>query len=178
MLNGSKIGKYFDGQDFSLRELGQFSPGEIINVSLVLKKDALYIRSGVACFWYFDEAAFREAVEKLKPGVMNAVCDFDEEIKGTVTIPEGRELLFTTIPYDEGWKVTVDGRKTAAVSVLKDALLAVRIPAGEHEIEFTYDPLCVKAGWALTCAGLCVFALGTLFYPFVPMNRKRKKTDD
>lgn len=178
MLNGSKIGKYFDGQDFSLRELGQFSPGEIINVSLVLKKDALYIRSGVACFWYFDEAAFRETVEKLKPGVMNAVCDFDEEIKGTVTIPEGRELLFTTIPYDEGWKVTVDGQKTAAVSVLKDALLAVRIPAGEHKIAFTYDPLCVKAGWALTCAGLCVFALGTLFYPFVPMNRKRKKTDD
>ena len=74
--------------------------------------------------------------------------------------------------------VQVDGRKTAAVSVLKDALLAVRIPAGEHEIEFTYDPVCVKAGWALTCAGLCVFALGTLFYPFVPMNRKRKKTDD
>ncbi|MBO6053512.1 MAG: YfhO family protein, partial [Clostridia bacterium] len=178
MLNGSKIGKYFDGQDFSIRELGRFQPGEIINAGLVLKKDVIYVRSGVSYFWYFDETAFRDAVVRLKSGVMNVYADSDERLTGTVTIPEGRELLFTTIPYDEGWKVRVDGRSFATISVLKDALLAVRIPAGEHEIEFYYDPVCVKQGWALTCAGCCVFAAGCLFGPFVPMMRKRKKTDD
>ncbi len=180
MLNGSKIGKYFDGEDFSIRELGRFQPGEIINASLVLKKDEIYIRSGVSCFWYFDEEAFRDAISDLQSGVMTVYSERDDELYGTVTIPAGRELLFTTIPMDEGWQVTVDGRPWAEVSVLKDSLMALRIPAGEHEIRFRYRPACVRNGWILTAAGALLFTAGCLTEGLIPlyrMKRKRKEHD-
>ena len=180
MLNGSKIGKYFDGEDFSIRELGRFQPGEIINASLVLKKDEIYIRSGVSCFWYFDEEAFRDVISDLQSGVMTVYSERDDELYGTVTIPAGRELLFTTIPMDEGWQVTVDGRPWAEVSVLKDSLMALRIPAGEHEIRFRYRPACVRNGWILTAAGALLFTAGCLTEGLIPlyrMKRKRKEHD-
>lgn len=180
LLNGSKIGKYFDGEDFSIRELGRFQPGEIINASLVLKKDEMYIRSGVPCFWYFDEDAFRDAVSDLKSGVMTVYSERDDVLHGTVTIPAGRELLFTTIPWDEGWHATVDGRPCAAVPVLKDTLMALRIPAGEHEIRLEYRPDCVKYGRLLTAAGALLFAAGCLTEGMIPVystKRKRKEHD-
>ncbi|MBE6725023.1 MAG: hypothetical protein E7576_07495 [Ruminococcaceae bacterium] len=177
MLNGSKIGKYFDGEDFSIRELGCFAPGEIINASLVMKKDEMYIRSGVPYFWYFDEDAFKSAIEDLKSGVMAVESERDDELFGTVTVPAGRELLFTTIPFDEGWQVTVDGREYGTTAVLNDTLLAVRIPAGEHEVRFAYRPACVRNGWALTVAGSLVFIAGCLTEGFVPIKRKRKLHD-
>ena len=177
LLNGSKIGKYFDGEDFSIRELGRFQPGEIINASLVLKKDELYIRSGVPYFWYFDEDAFRTAVSSLKSGVMTVYSDRDDELHGHVTIPEGRELLFTTIPYDEGWQATVDGRPWALTAVLKDSLLALRIPAGEHEVVLEYRPACVRNGWILTVSGTVLYVAGCLTEGLIPMKRKRKRHD-
>jgi uncharacterized membrane protein YfhO len=175
MLNGNKIGRYFDGEDFSIRELGRFQPGEIINVSLVLKKDDVYIRSGVPYFWYFDEEAFVSAVSKLMNGTMSLTSERDDELYGTVTIPEGRSLLFTTIPYDEGWKVTVDGRPTSVISVLNDTLLAVRINPGEHEISFRYRPACVRNGWILTAAGSAVFLAGCFTEGMIPVYRKKRK---
>ncbi len=175
MLNGNKIGKYFDGENLSIRELGRFQPGEIISVSLVLKKDDVYIRSGVPYFWYFDEEAFVSAVSKLMNGTMDLESERDDELHGTVTIPEGRSLLFTTIPYDEGWKVTVDGRSTSTISVLNDTLLAVRINPGEHEISFRYRPSCVRNGWIFTAAGSAVLLTGCFTEGMIPVYRKKRK---
>ena len=81
---------------------------------------------------------------------------------------------------DEGWQVTVDGRPWAAVSVLKDSLLALRIPAGEHEIRFRYRPACVRNGRILTAAGALLFMAGCLTEGLIPlyrMKRKRKEHD-
>ena len=179
MLNGSKLGKYFDGLDFAIRELGKFQPGEIVNVSLVLKKDDIYIRSGVPCFWYFDEDAFVSAVGELTDGKAELYGERDDELYGTVTVPAGRSLLFTTIPYDEGWEVIVDGRPSAAISVLNDTLLAVRINPGEHELRFRYRPACVRNGWILTAAGGILLLAGCFTEGMIPVTpAKRKKEYD
>ena len=102
---------------------------------------------------------------------MDAYSEKDDHIYGTITVPEGDSVIFTTIPYDAGWEVTVDGQKAETVPVLNETLLAFRITPGEHELEFRYKPDCVKYGLLLTFGGLIVFA-GVCGFDFFRKHRK------
>jgi len=156
-LNGEDLGTYFDGEDFSLRELGSFEEGEEVTVSLYLEEDNIYLRSGVSYFYYFDEEAFIDVMAALGDGTMDAHSQKDDRIFGTVNVPDGDTVMFTTIPYDAGWKVYVDGKESVTKAVLRETLLAFDITPGEHEIELVYRPDCVKYGLILSFAGLAVF---------------------
>ena len=67
-----------------------------------------------------------------------------------ISVEEGQTVM-TSIPYDTGWTVRVDGRKTEA-GKFAGTFLAVEVPAGEHEISFSY----VSPGFY---AGLSLFVL-------------------
>ena len=157
-VNDREIGTFFDAQNFAILELGSFEIGEQVDFRLYLKEEDLYIRSGCQFFWHFDEEAFTEAIAELKDGVMDAYSEKDSRVYGTISVPEGASVVFTTIPYDAGWEVTVDGKIVETIPVLNDTLLAFRIESGEHELEFNYKPDCVKYGLILTFIGLSVFA--------------------
>ena len=79
-------------------------------------------------------------------------------LKWTIDLPEGQDLIFTTIPYDEGWRVYIDGERAEITEVL-DSLLAVQSTAGFHEIEFVYRPNCAVYGGLISIIGILVFAL-------------------
>ncbi len=158
-LNGVKLGNFFEQKDFSIRELGTFKPGEKIKLELQMKKDSLYIRSGVSYFWYFDSEEFERAAALLADGVMQAESEQDNFIKGTVDVPQGDTLMFTTIPYDEGWKVTVDGKEVQKIAVLDESLIAFTITPGHHEITFSYEPDCIRTGVTVTLICLGIFIL-------------------
>lgn len=48
-----------------------------------------------------------------------------------------KTLLYTSIPYDEGWKIKVDGQDVEYIKLL-DGLIAVQLNEGNHVIEFKY----------------------------------------
>ena len=171
-VNDKNIGTFFDAQNFAIRELGSFEVGEQVDFRLYLEEDDLYIRSGCQFFWHFDEDAFLEAVAELQDGVMDAYSETDDHISGTIRVPEGDRVVFTTIPYDAGWEVTVDGQPVETLPVLNETLLAFPITPGEHELEFRYRPDCVKYGLILTFGGLAVFAAAC----GLDVYRKRRKT--
>ena len=157
-VNDREIGTFFDSQNFAIRELGSFEVGEQVDFRLYPEENDLYLQSGCQYFWHIDEEAFREAVEELRDGNMDAYSEKDDRITGTITVPEGDSVVFTTIPYDAGWEVTVDGQKAETLPVLNETLLAFRITPGEHELELRYKPDCVKYGLLLTFTGLLIFA--------------------
>jgi hypothetical protein len=74
--------------------------------------------------------------EKLSPGGMKVTKVSDGKLDGTVTAAEDG-VLFTTIPYDKGWSVTVDGEKVETLAA-GETFLAVRLSAGTHEIQMRY----------------------------------------
>ena len=94
----------------------------------------------------------------LSDGNLDAHSEKDDRIFGTVQVPEGDSVMFTTIPYDAGWKVYVDGTECETKAVVRETLLAFDITPGEHEIELRYRPDCVKYGLILSAAGLVIFA--------------------
>ena len=77
-------------------------------------------------------------------------------------------VMLFSIPYDEGWSVTLDGEK---VSTQKAAgyLLCFDISEGEHEIELSYTVPGIKEGAFISFLLLLVF-VGLVLYK----KKKRK----
>ena len=63
-------------------------------------------------------------------------------------------LVFYSIPYDEGWSATVDG-EPAQIEKVNVGFMAVRVPEGEHTIRFDYNTPGLSTGnWVtFSCAG-------------------------
>ncbi|MDO4284995.1 MAG: YfhO family protein [Eubacteriales bacterium] len=67
-------------------------------------------------------------------------------------------LVFFSVPYDEGWSARVDGEEAEIVRA-DYGLMAVYVPEGEHKIEFTYVPYGFGAGCAVSAAAAVLIAL-------------------
>jgi hypothetical protein len=69
-----------------------------------------------------------------------------------------RGLVVASETFYPGWQATIDGRESPIIEAY-GALRGLVVPEGKHEIVFTYRPLSVFGGAALTFAGLILTAL-------------------
>ena len=150
-------------------DLGYFEEGQTVDLEMDVKDDT---SSGSFTFlaYALDMERFLEGYEKLKQGQLN-VTRFDEtHIAGTVTAQE-ECILYTSIPSDKGWSVTVDGQKIPAESLLslEDALLAVPLKAGEHTVTFDYMPPFLIPGALVSSATLL------MLLAFALLRRKKEE---
>ncbi len=121
--------------DIGIREVG-----EEIRVELPISEG----NSGnISLYAYgLDTAKFAEGYNKLKTGELAVTTFEDTHIVGTVYAPKGN-ILYTSIPYDEGWTVTVNGEKVNNAQLLKigDALLGIPLDKeGANTIELKFVP--------------------------------------
>jgi uncharacterized membrane protein YfhO len=133
-------------------DCGKCVEGEYLTVEIPIEasKDSGYVECYVA---YLDQSVLDTGYSILQPGTMN-IEQFDETyIKGTVTA-ENNQILYTSINYDDGWKVKVDGKDAKKLKI-GDALIAVKLDEGTHTVEFEYEPGGLVIG--------CIISAGTLF---------------
>ncbi len=81
----------------------------------------------------------------------------DTTLTGTVDAGNGG-VLFTSIPYDKGWTITVDGSELPGVEIL-GAFLSVSLPAGVHTVEMRYFPQGLRAGSVISGIALLIVIL-------------------
>jgi hypothetical protein len=93
-------------------------------------------------------------------------------LPGTLTTLNQNQTVLVTIPYDEGWQITVDGKPVEIYKTL-DCLIAFDVEdAGEHEVVMKYRPKTFVYGMYVTvfCSvlflGLCALVMW--------MNKKNK----
>lgn len=118
----------------------------------------------------FDEEVFQRVYEDMSAGGMTVTEFDDNNVKANVTAEEDG-LLYTSIIYDKGWKVYVDGKETEYTSI-KDAMIAVPVTAGEHKVEFKYYPQGKAAGIAISLVSLAILA--GLFILDAKAKKKKK----
>ncbi len=87
---------------------------------------------------------------------------------------EKSSVLFTTIPYDKGWKAYIDG-KQVKVSSFQDAFLTVNIPKGKHVLKLVFLPQGFKIGVICFFAGIITFMLYRFYKPLKIYVRKKFK---
>lgn len=138
-------------------DIGYVPADTLVNVYIpfdVGRSDSGYYRLNA---YSFNSDAFETAYNKLSAGGLNVTEHSDTYIKGTVTAAE-ECLLYTSIPYDKGWTVKVDGQEVETYA-LQDALLYINLSAGEHTIEFSFSPQGFKVGLLASAVGVLLLVV-------------------
>ena len=119
--------------------LGAYKANEACKVTFRLDGDPLYLRRTMPYFYSFDEAVYERLITTLSKGGLTVTECREDYFSGHIEIRPGYETVLTTIPYDKGWRITVDGEEVETYKTL-DALIAFNLTEGEHTVTMRYMP--------------------------------------
>lgn len=160
----------------SLFDIGRVSAGETINVEFALTNkgefEKTYRKNGTIKIYAasYNDEVFQEAYNKLNQNTYNITTFEDTHIEGTVNAPADG-VMFTSIPYVDGWKVTVDGKAVDKVSIGNNGVIGVDVPAGEHTVVFQFKSKGLIPSLIISLIGLILAVL----YTFADNKFKKKK---
>ena len=166
--NGKSVGKWGDNNTWRIVSIGEVTKSDL-ELKLTIKNDYdnFYLLQGLQkpFIYSLDMEVFTEAITRLQQG--NVQIDHEnyreDYLPGTITTKYENQLITTTIPYDKGWQVTVDGKKVETVE-LANALVGYYIDEpGDHEIEMKYCPKELVLGVAVSIVSTVVFFLLIIF---------------
>lgn len=67
-------------------------------------------------------------------------------------------LVFFSVPFEEGWSTTVNG-KAAAIEKVMNGFMAVKVDAGDSTIRFDYETPYLDLGTEITLGALLIFLI-------------------
>lgn len=169
-------GTCFGGSDQRILFCGSLNEGEAHTISLTLESDNLYVTNDVPLFYYIDYEVYSNAMERLSKTQLIIEEGFtDDHLTGSIETTENNSTIFTSIPYDQGWIVKVDGQRVDTFGIFSDStfknkdktegsLIAFNIEnSGEHKVELIYRPKAFVIGLTISIIGLIVFILIMIF---------------
>ncbi len=170
------VRKGSDIDDISLRndcgsvvDIGKIEKGKTFDIIIKYDTEASGSESFIdsyVCFMDRDE--WDRAYRIISAETMDVTEWSDTHITGTVTA--GRDgMLVTSVPYENGWKLKVDGRTTEIQELAGGALISLPLSAGDHVIELEFRPPGLIAGTAITAASILLLAAIEVF-----IRRKKK----
>lgn len=140
--------------------LGSLEPGNYVHISSIETSNDIDVYA-----YTFDEDVFVDLYHELNNHTFDIEIFKDTYIKGSIYTNEAG-LMYTSIPFDEGWSVKVDGYEVETLA-FKDALIAIPLASGDHTIELSYTPQGLKSGIAISLFGIICFII------IVFVNRKK-----
>jgi uncharacterized membrane protein YfhO len=135
---------------------------EPIEIELTVPEDnefTLYTSQNY--LWYFTLEDYNEIFTKLKSNPQFEISESSTEdnLIGMISTQESDQMILTTIPYDKGWKVYVDGEAVETYETL-NALMAFDIKEdGEHLLELKYAPTEYTVGIIISIFGISAFLI-------------------
>lgn len=158
LSDGTVISQSVDTKPY-IMDLGYLEKGETVQLYAPVEKGengTIYLYAVT-----FNDGVFAKGYKQLKADSLQ-VTEFKEtEINGTVNVSKDG-ILYTSINYDTGWSVYIDGEKVSRdniVSIGNGALLGVNITEGEHEITFKYTQNGLVIGTCISILTLIIFIL-------------------
>lgn len=101
-------------------------------------------------------SSIEAAAHQVDPFIVNAKNVSDNSIEGTVHV-SADGYFSTTLPYDQGYRITVDG-KSQQYEKVNTAFVGFPITKGEHHIVISFYAPYKKAGILITLIGFGLFA--------------------
>jgi hypothetical protein len=169
-------GTYFNTNSSPVVRMGPFNEGDEVEIRLTIppsgpngqydgSDEYIMIRKEAGFnFYYLDEKAFAEDIAKLKanPWNLDMSKTNDRYLVGDIDAQDG-QILMTTIPYEPGWEVKIDGKTVDSLiseepiegskqKILRNkagsegevivlgTLIGIRVPAGHHTVSMKYTP--------------------------------------
>lgn len=136
-VNGDEKLPYFNTYNWGTRAAGYFEPNTIVPVKIRLEQDEIEIDSHEFYYENIDELKrWYEDVSKTKCDVYKITSS---KLFISADVDNATDMIVFSMPYDKGWKVTIDGNEVNTKRVL-DVLMAIDVTPGEHIIEMRYIP--------------------------------------
>ena len=135
-----------------LLELGTLAPGTEVKLTADEAGEQLN-----AIAYRFSEDAMIQVYDRLNQSPMHLTSWKDTKLSGTVSAAKAG-MLFTSIPFDKGWTVKVDGEKVETRKAF-GAFLAIDVIAGDHVIDFSYFPKGLKTGGLISGGSIVILIL-------------------
>ena len=148
MLNGKNYEFQDKFQQTQFIQIAHNSVGQPTDLVIEIDSDNEYNLSGLRLARSNSALANRIIQERQLQGIKLTYWD-NRSFKGTVNITDDSTWMMTSIPYEKGWTVKVDGKVVETAKVW-DSLLAYKITPGEHTIEMTYLPDGFVAGFLIS----------------------------
>lgn len=102
------------------------------------------------------------------------LTDYDSDFLSYAVDAKKEELaLFSEIYYPKGWQITIDGQPAEMLRA-NYTLRALRIPAGQHTVEFRFDPQSIRVTDSIAYAALIIMLLTTLLLIYNIVKRKNR----
>lgn len=162
-----------------LIDAGDLKTGDEVEITVTAKQSCIgniYVAS-------LNEDVFKQNIRQLADGGMKVSSLSDSRIEATVDAKEDG-VLMTTMTYDEGWTIKVDGKEVESISSqmlsaadtgtigMAEALLAFDVPAGQHTITMTFFPKGLKLGLVISFISLA----GLIALVVFQRRRRRAET--
>ena len=170
-VNGEFLADFYENTFYSqVFRLGSFPVGEEINVSIVCDGSSLELMD--VNFAYLDKEIFESQFAQInRSGVTT-----NEIQNGYVSITSdltGDDMILTTIPYENGWKLYIDGAEQE-ISIYQEALIGINPGAGHHDIELVFECPGLKLGAIVSVIGVLGF-IGMAVYTKKKQNKPINK---
>ncbi len=110
--------------------------------------------------------------EKRAENVCDSFAYDSDSFTATITL-EKDNLVFFSVPYEEGWSVKVNGEAREVIKA-NVGFMAVKADQGENQIEFSYETPGLRTG-AYVSAGSAAVLIVWCLLPYVYKTRKSKK---
>lgn len=146
------------GNQIDLREdcgavvsVGMCQAGETVDIDIQFEEGQT--GGAITAFVYgMDTKSWEQAYNLLDDEILNVSKHSDTSIEGTIDVKENGYFV-TSIPYEKGWTIEVDGEERSA-ETLGGAFLAIPLEAGHHQIRMTYLPDGLIPGILLSLCGI------------------------
>lgn len=191
-------GSYFNTNSSPILRMGPFNQGDEVEIRLTIQaqgenntytgsNEYIMVRKNAGFnFYYLDRAAFEEDITKLKEDQWSIDTSKSNErrLTGEIDAKEG-QVMVTTIPYEPGWTVKVDGKTVnSLIEESKDSagnvtlrntagdegqvlilgtLIGVKLPAGHHTVTMKYTPPGFNTGVVTLILGLAILVMFYLY---------------
>lgn len=157
-VNGVSVGTLGGIYDRGVKALGSFAAGEGVEVTLVPRSN-VFVRDALV-FYSESPDALSAAVADIRHNAANATLEklSSSHLRWTGEVCADGNVLLLTLPYERGWRATVDGAPAELCPAL-GVLAALELPAGEHVVELEYVPPGAHIGLGISAASLLALAL-------------------
>jgi uncharacterized membrane protein YfhO len=155
-------GCFFVGDNYSILNLGSFVKNQEVRVRVTIDNDDNEAYWCDTLFCSFDKEAFIRSATNVTANTA-AITDFsNRSVTFECTAEDSTKCLFTTIPAEPGWIVTVNGEQVTP-GKCADALMTVPLKVGSNTVKMTFDPSYYRLGWAMTAAGVLLIIVIFIF---------------
>ena len=176
-VNGEFIKYYFENENHSIAYLGNFRQGETFDVKLELMGNEVFFEHPQFCT--LDEEALARFDEIMLSMNENTEVTRTSTAKLSISVDAKKDCaLFTSIPYEEGWTVLLDGEPIPILKTANDTLMCFEISSGKHVVEMSFFPAGMKTGIIVSVSGAVMFAAMIVIRTLIGNKKKIEESDN